>query len=76
VETRLNGEVKQSESTTSFIFPVDVVLRFASQVMTLLPGDIVLTGTPAGIGPMLAGDRVSVSIEGIGALENRVQDGD
>src|SRR6185437_10881516 len=68
VETRLNGEVKQSESTTAFIFPVDVVLRFASQVMTLLPGDIVLTGTPAGIGPMVAGDRVAVSIEGIGSL--------
>ena len=76
VETRLNGEVKQSESTTAFIFPVDVVLRFASQVMTLLPGDIILTGTPAGIGPMVAGDRVRVSIEGIGVLENPVQDGD
>lgn len=76
VETRLNGEVKQSESTTAFIFPVDVVLRFVSQVMTLLPGDIILTGTPAGIGPMLAGDRVRISIEGIGTLENPVQDGD
>jgi 2-keto-4-pentenoate hydratase/2-oxohepta-3-ene-1,7-dioic acid hydratase in catechol pathway len=76
VETRLNGEVKQSESTTAFIFPVDVVLRFASQVMTLLPGDIILTGTPAGIGPMVPGDRVRVSIEGIGSLENPVQDGD
>jgi 2-keto-4-pentenoate hydratase/2-oxohepta-3-ene-1,7-dioic acid hydratase in catechol pathway len=76
VETRLNGEVKQSESTTAFIFPIDVVLRFASQVMTLLPGDIILTGTPAGIGPMAARDRVRVSIEGIGALENPVQDGD
>lgn len=76
VETRLNGEVKQSESTTAFIFPIDVVLRFASQVMTLLPGDIILTGTPAGIGPMVAGDRVRISIEGIGALENPVQDGD
>lgn len=76
VETSLNGEIKQSESTTAFIFPVDVVLRFASQVMTLLPGDIILTGTPAGIGPMVAGDRVRVSIEGIGALENPVQDGE
>jgi 2-keto-4-pentenoate hydratase/2-oxohepta-3-ene-1,7-dioic acid hydratase in catechol pathway len=75
VETRLNGEIKQSESTTAFIFPVDVVLRFASQVMTLLPGDIILTGTPAGIGPMVAGDRVRVSIEGIGVLENPVEDG-
>jgi len=75
VETRVNGQVKQSESTTAFIFPVDVVVRFASQVMTLLPGDIILTGTPAGIGPLVAGDEVAVSIEGIGALTNPVVDG-
>ncbi|HZD96530.1 MAG TPA: fumarylacetoacetate hydrolase family protein [Candidatus Sulfotelmatobacter sp.] len=74
VETRVNGQVKQSESTTAFIFPVDVVLRFISQVMTLLPGDIVLTGTPAGIGPLGAGDEVTVSIEGIGSLTNPVID--
>ena len=76
VETRVNGEVKQSESTLAFIFPVDVVMRFISQVMTLLPGDVVLTGTPAGIGPLVAGDQVSISIEGIGALTNPVADGD
>jgi len=76
VETRVNGQVKQSESTTAFIFPVDVVLRFVSQVMTLLPGDVILTGTPAGIGPLVAGDEVTVSIEGIGALANPVVDGD
>jgi 2-keto-4-pentenoate hydratase/2-oxohepta-3-ene-1,7-dioic acid hydratase in catechol pathway len=75
VETRVNGEVKQSESTTAFIFPVDVVMRFASQVMTLLPGDLILTGTPAGIGLLVAGDQVTVSIEGIGALTNPVVDG-
>lgn len=75
VETRVNGQVKQSESTTAFIFPVDVVMRFASQVMTLLPGDIILTGTPAGIGPLVAGDEVTVSIEGIGELANPVVDG-
>jgi 2-keto-4-pentenoate hydratase/2-oxohepta-3-ene-1,7-dioic acid hydratase in catechol pathway len=74
VETRVNGEVKQSESTLAFIFPVDVVLRFISQVMTLLPGDLVLTGTPAGIGPLVSGDQVSVSIEGIGSLINPVAD--
>lgn len=74
VETRLNGQVKQSESTTAFIFPVDVVMRFVSQVMTLLPGDVILTGTPAGIGPMAAGDEVSVSVEGIGSLTNPVTD--
>ncbi len=76
VETRVNGEVKQSESTTMFIFPVDVVLRFVSQVMTLLPGDVILTGTPAGIGPLVAGDEVTVSIEGIGALTNPVIEGE
>lgn len=74
VETRVNGQVKQSESTTAFIFTVDVVMRFVSQVMTLLPGDIILTGTPAGIGPLAAGDEVSVSIEGIGSLTNHVID--
>ncbi len=75
VETRVNGQVKQSESTTAFLFPVDVVMRFISQVMTLLPGDLILTGTPAGIGPLVAGDEVTVSIEGIGSLKNPVIDG-
>ncbi len=76
VETRVNGEIKQSESTLAFIFSVDIVVRFISQVMTLLPGDLILTGTPAGIGPLVAGDQVSVSIEGIGALTNPVTDED
>ncbi|MGH9636860.1 MAG: fumarylacetoacetate hydrolase family protein [Candidatus Angelobacter sp.] len=76
VESRVNGEIKQSESTLAFIFPVDVVLRFISQVMTLLPGDLVLTGTPAGVGPLVAGDEVTVSVEGIGSLSNPVVDGD
>jgi 2-keto-4-pentenoate hydratase/2-oxohepta-3-ene-1,7-dioic acid hydratase in catechol pathway len=76
VETRVNGAVKQSESTTAFLFGVDIVMRFIAQVMTLLPGDLVLTGTPAGIGSLVAGDQVTVSIEGIGALSNPVFDGD
>lgn len=76
VESRVNGELKQSESTLAFIFPVDVVLRFISQVMTLLPGDLVPTGTPAGVGPLVAGDEVSVSVEGIGSMSNPVVDGD
>ena len=76
VETRVNGEVKQSGNTTSFIFPMDVIIRFISQVMTLLPGDLILTGTPAGVGPLVAGDEVSVSIQGIGTLTNPVVDGD
>src|SRR5262249_61392283 len=62
VETRVNGELKQSASTTSFIFPMDVIVRFISQVMTLLPGDIILTGTPAGVGSIVAGDKVAVSV--------------
>jgi len=76
VESRVNGQLKQSESTLAFIFPVDVVLRYISRVMTLLPGDLVLTGTPAGVGPLAAGDEVSVSIEGIGVLSNPVIDSD
>ncbi|HEX7284663.1 MAG TPA: fumarylacetoacetate hydrolase family protein [Candidatus Angelobacter sp.] len=76
VETRVNGSVRQSESTKAFIFPVDVVIRFVSQVMTLLPGDLILTGTPAGVGPLVAGDQVTVSIEGIGQLMNPVVDGE
>lgn len=75
VESRVNGQVKQSETTLAFIFPVDVVVRYISQVMTLLPGDLVLTGTPAGVGPLMAGDEVSVAIEGIGSLTNPVVDG-
>jgi len=76
VETRVNGELKQSASTTSFIFPMDVIVRFISQVMTLLPGDIILTGTPAGVGPIVAGDNVAVSVQGIGTLTNPVAEGD
>jgi 2-keto-4-pentenoate hydratase/2-oxohepta-3-ene-1,7-dioic acid hydratase in catechol pathway len=75
VETRVNGEVKQSASTTSFIFPMDQILRFIAEVMTLLPGDLILTGTPAGVGPIVAGDQVSISIQGIGVLANPVIDG-
>ena len=75
VESRVNGQVRQSENTTAFIFPVDVVLRFISRVMTLLPGDVVLTGTPAGVGPLVAGDEVAISIEGIGSISNPVADG-
>src|SRR5215472_7585472 len=76
VETRVNGEVKQSGNTTAFIFPMDVIIRFISQVMTLHPGDLIMTGTPAGVGPLVAGDQVSVSIQGIGTLTNPVVDGD
>jgi 2-keto-4-pentenoate hydratase/2-oxohepta-3-ene-1,7-dioic acid hydratase in catechol pathway len=72
VESRLNGQVKQSANTRIFIFPLDVVIRHLAQAMTLLPGDIVLTGTPAGVGALTAGDQVEVCVQGIGTLRNAV----
>ena len=74
VETRVNGELRQSGNTKDFIFPLDVLLRYISQIMTLEPGDLIATGTPAGVGPVVAGDAVEVSIEGIGGLHNPVAD--
>jgi 2-keto-4-pentenoate hydratase/2-oxohepta-3-ene-1,7-dioic acid hydratase in catechol pathway len=74
VETRLNGELKQSGNTVDFIFPLDVIIRYIAEVMTLLPGDLICTGTPAGISPMVAGDKVEVSVSGIGSLKNSVVD--
>jgi len=76
VETRVNGNVKQSGNTRDFIFPLDLVIRYISRVMTLVRGDLILTGTPAGVGPLSAGDVVEVSIQGIGSLRNPVVDGD
>lgn len=72
VESYLNGERKQSSRTSQFIFGIDHLVSFISQVMTLHPGDLIITGTPAGIGPMKPGDEVEVRIEGIGSLKNRV----
>jgi 2-keto-4-pentenoate hydratase/2-oxohepta-3-ene-1,7-dioic acid hydratase in catechol pathway len=72
VETFLNGERRQASSTKMFIFPVEDVVAYASQAMTLLPGDVIATGTPGGVGPMRPGDTVEVRIEGIGALRNSV----
>ncbi len=74
VETRLNGELKQSGNTVDFIFPLDVIIRYIAEVMTLLPGDLICTGTPAGVSPMVAGDQVEVSVSGIGSLKNSVVD--
>ncbi|HLJ87984.1 MAG TPA: fumarylacetoacetate hydrolase family protein [Candidatus Angelobacter sp.] len=74
VETRVNGVVKQSGSTSQFIFPLDAVIRYISNIMTLEPGDVICTGTPAGVGPLVAGDTVEVSIQGLGTLANPVQD--
>jgi 2-keto-4-pentenoate hydratase/2-oxohepta-3-ene-1,7-dioic acid hydratase in catechol pathway len=72
LETYLNGERVQSARTSDMVFGVDRLVSFASHVMTLLPGDVVLTGTPGGIGALSAGDVVEVRIEGIGSLINRV----
>lgn len=72
LETYLNGACVQTTRTSDMIFSVAEVVTFVSHVMTLLPGDVVLTGTPSGIGPMKAGDVVEVRIEGIGSLVNRV----
>ena len=74
VETRVNGEVRQSGNTKDFIFALDVVIRYISQIMTLEPGDLIATGTPQGIAPVVAGDTLEVSIEGIGKLRNPVAD--
>lgn len=69
---RVNGEVRQEARTSDLIFSVSQLVAFISGVMTLLPGDVILTGTPAGIGPMEAGDTVEVEVEGIGVLRNPV----
>jgi 2-keto-4-pentenoate hydratase/2-oxohepta-3-ene-1,7-dioic acid hydratase in catechol pathway len=74
VETRVNGEVRQQGNTRDFIFPLDVVIRHISQVMTLLPGDLIATGTPKGVGPVVAGDVIEVRVEGVGTLRNPVMD--
>jgi 2-keto-4-pentenoate hydratase/2-oxohepta-3-ene-1,7-dioic acid hydratase in catechol pathway len=72
VEAYLNEERKQASNTKYFIFPLEDVVARISQVMTLLPGDLIATGTPSGIGPMQPGDKVEVRIEGIGSLKNSV----
>jgi len=72
VETRVNGEVRQSAPVSDMVFSVDVIIRWISRVMTLLPGDIISTGTPAGVGPLKPGDVVEVAVTGIGTLRNPV----
>lgn len=72
LETYLNGELKQRGNTSDLIYAVPELISFISQVMTLLPGDIIATGTPSGIGPMRPGDRVEVKIQPIGTLRNQV----
>lgn len=73
VEGRVNGALRQSSSTRELIFPVPMLVAYISTNMTLLPGDIISTGTPSGIGPLVAGDTVTVTVEGVGALTNPVR---
>jgi len=72
VEAYLNGERRQHSSTANMVFPVAALVSFISRIMTLRPGDVIATGTPAGIGPMAPGDVVEIRVEGIGRLQNRV----
>jgi 2-keto-4-pentenoate hydratase/2-oxohepta-3-ene-1,7-dioic acid hydratase in catechol pathway len=72
VTTTVNGEPKQDGRTSQFIFDIPEVLAYITSFTTLLPGDVILTGTPAGVGPMLPGDEVTVSVEGLGTLTNKV----
>jgi 2-keto-4-pentenoate hydratase/2-oxohepta-3-ene-1,7-dioic acid hydratase in catechol pathway len=74
VETRVNGDVRQQGNTRNFIFSLDVILRYISQAMTLLPGDLIATGTPKGVGPLVSGDVVEVIVNGVGTLKNVVVD--
>jgi len=73
VSATVNGELRQDGRTSDMIHDIATLIEFMSGVMTLLPGDVLLTGTPAGVGPILAGDSVTVEIEGIGALTNPVR---
>ncbi len=75
VECRVNGETRQAARTSQLAFGPGELVEFVSSVMTLLPGDVILTGTPAGVGPVAVGDRVEVEVEGIGVLANEVAPG-
>ena len=74
VQTRVNGELHQDGNTRDMMFSIDRIVHYISQFCTLLPGDLIATGTPKGVGPLLNGDVVEVSIEGIGTLRNPVVD--
>ncbi|MGZ4125619.1 MAG: fumarylacetoacetate hydrolase family protein [Actinomycetota bacterium] len=73
IETRVNGEVRQSATTADLIFGVATVIEYVTTFMTLLPGDVLLTGTPEGVGKLEPGDRVEVEVDGVGVLANPVE---
>lgn len=72
IQTHLNGDLKQDGSTSDLIFDIPTLISHITSVMTLLPGDVILTGTPEGVGPMNVGDEVEISIAGLGTLTNKV----
>ncbi|NBP22315.1 MAG: DUF2437 domain-containing protein [Actinobacteria bacterium] len=72
ITAHVDGELKQSAKLSDMVFDVPFIIEFVTKVMTLLPGDVILTGTPSGIGPMNPSGEVSISIEGLGTLRNRV----
>lgn len=74
VTCRVNGEVRQSGRATEMAFPIPVLIAYISSIMTLEPGDVIATGTPAGVGPLRPGDVVEVEIPGVGTLRNPVED--
>ncbi len=76
VTCTVDGELRQDGRTSQLLFGIPALISWISQVMTLLPGDVVLTGTPAGVGPLRAGGSVTVAIEGLGELTNSVTGAD
>jgi 2-keto-4-pentenoate hydratase/2-oxohepta-3-ene-1,7-dioic acid hydratase in catechol pathway len=73
VLTRLNGEIRQQASTSEMVFGVATLIEYITVFMTLLPGDVLLTGTPEGVGALSDGDVVEVEVEGVGVLRNGVR---
>ena len=72
VASRVNGQVRQQGNTRDFVFPLDALIHHISNIMTLMPGDLLCTGTPEGVGPLVPGDVVEISVEGVGTLRNPV----
>jgi 2-keto-4-pentenoate hydratase/2-oxohepta-3-ene-1,7-dioic acid hydratase in catechol pathway len=73
ISLRVNGELRQNSNTKNMIFPVEELLSFISNIMTLKPGDVIATGTPPGVGHLSVGDVVEASVEGIGVLRNKIE---
>lgn len=73
IVTRVNGTIRQQSNTKHLVFPIYELVSYISHIMTLLPGDVIATGTPSGVGPLIPGDRVDIEIEGIGILTNLVR---